>query len=272
MTTKVILAVAALAAFAAPLSATAEELATARKPEAVRPADRLLELSVGAQDLTAGYPSWRDTTLRGIYEVDAHVLQAELSAKREFDESGVFFGLSDTYTINADWYASLAVGAGDGAFYLPQIRADAFVYRKWLAKKNLVSSVGFGYYDAPDGHRDRSLTLAAIYYFDAPWVVEAGVRLNRSDPGSVDTHRQFIAATYGRHRQSLISVRYGWGGEGYQAIGENTSLVDFQSNELSVMWRRWVTPRAGFLVNLERYRNSFYTRSGVSVGIFKQFD
>ena len=232
---------------------------------------RNLELSTGAQSLTAGYGNWQDLTLRGTYGTGAHVLQGELSAQHRFNKDGTFVGISDTYTFNDDWYGSLALGAGDGAFYLPRYRVDATVYRKWLADRQLVSSVGVGYYNAPDGHVDRSLALGLVYYFKAPWIAEGGVRLNSSNPGGIRTQQQFVALTYGRDKQDLVSARYGWGGEGYLALTANTQLINFRSNEASLTWRHWVSPRSGFLVGANRYSNPLYRRTGITAGLFHDF-
>lgn len=232
---------------------------------------RSLQLDTSAQSLSSGYGSWRDLTLRGTYGTGAHVLQGELSAQRRFDKDGIFAGVSDTYTLDEDWYASLALGGGDGAFYLPRYRVDATLYRKLLSSRRLVSSLGLGYYSAPDGHTDRSLSLGLVYYFEAPWIVEGGARFNRSDPGSVQTQQQFVALTYGHIRQDLVSVRYGWGGEGYLATSANTQLVNFKSSEVSASWRHWLNPRSGLLVGLNRYSNPLYKRTGLTVGVFHDF-
>lgn len=232
---------------------------------------RNLELSTGAQRLTNGFGNWRDVTLKGAYGLDKHVLQGELSAHRRFGEEGVFLGVSDTYTFNEDWFGSVAVGAGDGAFYLPRYRVDATLYRKFLPGRNLVGSVGIGHYKAPDGHTDRSVSLGAAYYFEAPWIVEGGVRLNRSNPGSVDTQQQFVAVTWGRNKQDLVTARYGWGDEGYLAIAANRQLVNFESREASITWRHWFNQRTGVLVGANRYTNPLYRRSGVNVGVFHDF-
>ena len=232
---------------------------------------RNLELSTGAQRLTNGFGNWRDVTLKGTYGVDKHVLQGELSAHKRFGENGVFLGLSDTYTFNDDWYGSLAVGVGDGAFYLPRYRVDGTIYRKFLPNRNLVGSVGLGSSKAPSGNSDQSVSLGAADYFEAPWIVEGGVRLNRSNPGSVDTQQQFVAVTYGRSKQDLVTARYGWGEEGYLAIAANRQLVNFKSHETSITWRHWFNPRTGVLVGANRYTNPLYRRSGVNVGIFHDF-
>jgi YaiO family outer membrane protein len=232
---------------------------------------RSLELSAGGQSLSAGYDSWRDLTLRGTYGLPRHLLQGEVSLNRRFNQDGAFLGVSDTYTFNEDWFGTLALGVGDGAFYLPRYRVDATLYKKWLADRSLVSSVGVGYYDAPDGHTDRRLSLGAAYYFASPWIVEGGVRLNSSNPGSVRTQQQFVAVTYGRDKQDLVSARYTWGSEGYLAVAANTQLVNFDSHEASVAWRHWLDQRTGVLVSGNRYTNPLYRRSGINVGIFHDF-
>lgn len=232
---------------------------------------RNLELSTGFQNLTGGFGSWRDVTLRGTYALPSHVLQGEVSANRRFNKDGTFVGLSDTYTINEDWYSSIAVGFGDGAFYLPRYRVDATLYKKWLSDRSLITSVGLGHYKAPDGHTDNSVSLGVVYYFASPWIAEGGVRLNSSNPGGIRTQQQFAALTYGRVKQDLVTVRYAWGGEGYQTIAANTQLVNFTSREASLSWRHWLNPRTGILVGANQYTNPFYNRSGLNIGIFHDF-
>lgn len=227
-----------------------------------------LELTAGLQSLSNGYGSWREVGLRGSYTTGRHVVQGEVATSRRFNENGTFVGVSDTYTFNDDWYGSLGIGAGSGAFYLPKFRIDGTLNRKWLASRRLVTSVGAGYYDAPDGHTDRSLSLGAVYYFEAPWIVEGGVRFNRSSPGGVNTHQQYAAVTYGQQGRDVVTARYAWGGEGYLAVGPTTQLVDFDSDDLSLSWRHWLTSDAGLLVGVNRYKNPLYTRSGANVGVF----
>ena len=232
---------------------------------------RSLELSTGFQNLSAGFGNWRDVTLRGVYGLPSHVLQAEVSATRRFNKDGVFVGLGDTYTFNEDWYANVGVGFGDGAFYLPRYRVDATLYKKWLPQRNLVTSIGAGQYKAPDGHTDNSLSLGLVYYFEAPWVAEVGLRANSSNPGAIKTQQQFLALTYGRVKENLVTVRHAWGSEGYQTIAANTQLVNFASKETSISWRHWFAPRTGVVIGANRYTNPFYNRAGLNIGIFHDF-
>jgi YaiO family outer membrane protein len=232
---------------------------------------RSLEVSFGAQHLSDGYGAWRDVTATGRFGLGPHVLRGEASAMRRFGADGAIVAVGDSYTFDQDWYGSLAVGAGDGAFYLPRVRVDAALSRKLLADRNLVLTVGPGYYHAPDGHTDRSLLLGATYYFTAPWILEGGVRFNASNPGGVHTRQQFVVATWGRHRQDLVVARHTWGSEGYLTISSQTQLVNFRSRETNLSWRHWVTPQSGAVLGLVRYSNPLYLRTGVTVGVFHDF-
>lgn len=233
---------------------------------------RSVEVGFGSQHLTDGFGRWSDVTVLGRFGTGRHVLRGEAAAMRRFGEHGAFVGLGDSYTFNDDWYGSIAVGAGDGAFYLPRVRVDAALSRKLLADRSLVATLGLGYYDAPDGHTDRSLALGATYYFSgAPWVAEGGVRFNASNPGAVRTRQQFIAATWGRDKQDLVAGRYSWGGEGYLSLSSQTQLVNFRSREANLSWRHWFTPRTGAVLGLTRYSNPLYRRTGINVGVFYDF-
>lgn len=230
-----------------------------------------LELSLGAQSLSNGYGDWKDLTIRSAYNVNQHVLQGEVAMSRRFNQDGLFVGVSDTYKFNEDWYGSLSAGVGDGAFYLPRYRVDGAIYRKMLPERNLVGSIGAGYYRAPDRHTDNILSLGLVYYFVSPWVLEGGVRFNNSQPGSINTQQQFVAATYGRDKHDLFIARYGWGKEGYLAIAANSQIVNFKSSEASLTWRHWFNPTTGMLISATRYSNPAYRRSGLNIGLFTSY-
>lgn len=233
---------------------------------------RSMAISVGGHQLSNGYGHWRDARISWVYGSGDHVWQGEIAAKKQFGESGLFAGISNTVTLHPDWYTSLSVGVGDGAFYLPRVRADGALYKKWLSGRNLVTSVGLSYYRAPDVHIDRAVNLGAVWYFEQPWVLEAGVRLNRSNPGQIDTRQRFVAVTYGRHQHDLWTLRHGSGGEGYQSIGPQAALINFRSHQTGATWKHWMTPQGGVQVSFERYRNPYYSRNGLSVAFFHDFN
>lgn len=227
-----------------------------------------LLLYTSAHHLTAGLGNWKEIGVRGTHTTGAHVLQGEVASMRRFGESGNFVGLGDTYAFNPDWFGSLSAGAGDGASYLPRVRVDGFIHRKLLTDRNLIASLGLGYYRAPDGHSDRSASLGATYYFTEPWIVQGEVRFNNSRPGGVNTRQQFLALTWGRDQQTQVTARHAWGGEGYQTIGNGDSLVNFSSHQSSLNLRHWIGADWGVSAGVERYHNPYYNRNGATLALF----
>src|SRR5882672_4507056 len=102
----------------------------------------------------------------------------------EFDDNGQFVSLGNVHNFNEDWFSNISLGFGGDGFFLPEHRIDAFINRKWLDRKQLITTLGIGEYDAMDVHEDKSVFLGATYYFETPWIVQGGVRFNESDPGS----------------------------------------------------------------------------------------
>ena len=103
------------------------------------------------------------------------------------------------------------------------------------------------------------------------WIVEGGVRLNNSSPGSVNSVAQFLAVTQGRDRHHYLILRLGAGHEAYELIAPSSALVNFPSQEVSLTWRQWLSRDWGFTLGGGYYRNSAYRRTGVTVGSFKTF-
>nr|WP_311530474.1 YaiO family outer membrane beta-barrel protein [uncultured Ralstonia sp.] len=231
-----------------------------------------LEGGIGHANLTGGNADWNDQYLRGgVHLTPKDYVTSEVSHQSHFGDHGTFVGLGYTRTFNDDWYGFLSAGTSTGGFFLPRYRIDGNLYRKLLEKKNLVVNIGFTYYRAREIYTDKTLLLGATYYFEAPWIIQIGARLNRSDPGSVRSNRGVIAVTYGRNKDQYITLMYDTGREAYQLTGGATLLNDFTSHETSLTWRRWITRQWGFNLRAIYYENPFYKRKQVEGGIFYEF-
>jgi YaiO family outer membrane protein len=237
-----------------------------------RPVTGFVEAGAGYHGLSGANPSWSDQYLRSHLDLTAvDGVDLEASHQDHFDDQGTFLGAGYTRVLDDRWYASGFVGTGVGGFFLPRLRVDGFLNRKWLDGGPLVTTVGVGFARAQDVHRDGSLLLEATYWFRAPFVVNAGTRLNLSDPGGVLTARGFGAVTYGREKRHWITLRVDGGEEGYQLVGPETVLTRFSSVEASAIWRQWLTRSVGFDLRGSRYANPSYTRTGVQLGVFWDF-
>ena len=236
---------------------------------------RQLEASVGQQHLSQGYAPWHEASLRGLYQQGDHLWSAELLHAERFNERGSYVGLQDRIHLAPRWDVSLGYGLGDGSNWLPRDRLDGFVHHTWGEQQNWVTHLGTGYYRAPDEHRDRwgSLGLSAWLepYLKSPWVAQGEVRWTESNPGSVHTQQYFVALTWGRHRQTQLTLRHGWGREGWQSLGDDRSLVDFASRQSTLTLQHWLAPDRGFRVVADQYRNDQYRRQGLNVVLFKEW-
>ena len=229
---------------------------------------RGVETYIAYNRLNSGYKQWREIGIRGLYERGRHLIFAEAAAINRFNESGNYLAIGDTITLNDDWYTALTLGAGSGANFLPDYRIDGFINRKFLADRSLIGTLGLGYSKIPDGHSNNLQNIGVTYYFETPWVVQGGVTRTTSNPGDVQTTQKFVAATWGQQKKTLLTGRYGWGREGWLALGDSNFVSNFSSHQTSVAMRKWLGSAWGTNVGYEQYKNPFYTRKGLNLSIF----
>ena len=221
--------------------------------------------------LTNGYGSWYGGYTRGVYQRGNDVLNGEINGEHEFGDAGAYFAVGDTHTFNPDWYGALTIGTSAGGFFWPRYVGTANLNKKWLHRKQWITTGGVSYFAAKDVHRDSSVFLGTTYYFEKPWIVEEGVYFNISNPGMVFAPAGFVAVTKGRDKQQYLTVRAGYGEEAYQLVGPTATLTQFNSQTLTITWRKWMGPAWGMNFMGDYYHSPFYMRGGSSFGLFKEF-
>lgn len=243
-------------------------------PAAAAPDNTLtnyVEVGGSYRQLSNDFGDWSGGYARGVFAEGKNIWNGEVNGQHEFGAGGVYLAAGDTYNFNSDWYGSLTLGSSVGGFFWPRFRADAFVNRKLLSRKQLIATLGYGYYASKDVHRDQSVFFGTTYYFQKPWIIEDGIRLNVSNPGVVFSPAGFVAITEGRNQHHYVTVNAGFGEEAYQIVGPSTVLSRFQSQNLTITWRQWTGKTWGFNFVADYYHSPFYQRGGGSFGLFKQF-
>lgn len=255
-----------------PTAAAVVEPAAAGQPEAkTKLLTNYVETGGTYMTLTNGYGRWDGGYARAVYQSGHDVWNGEINGEQEFGDGGVYFAAGDTHTFNPDWYAALTLGTSAGGFFWPRFCANAFLNKKWLHRKQWVTTGGFGYNMAKDVHRDNVFFLGTTYYFEKPWIVEEGVYFNVSNPGTVFAPAGFVAVTKGRDKQQYLTVRAGYGEEAYQLVGPTVTLTQFNSQTLTITWRKWMGTAWGMDFVGDYYHSPFYMRGGSSFGLFKEF-
>jgi YaiO family outer membrane protein len=223
------------------------------------------------RQLTNGYGDWSGGYARGVLAAGNNIWNAEINGQHEFNDGGVYLTAGDTFNFNSDWYASLTLGSSIGGFFWPRFRADSFLNRKWSARKQFITTLGYGYYASKDVHRDQSVFAGTTFYFNGPWILEDGVRFTVSNPGAVFSPAGFVAVTQGRNKHHYVTLNAGFGQEAYQLVGPTTVLTRFPSQNMTITWRQWMGKKWGFNLVADYYHSPFYERGGGSFGFFKEF-
>lgn len=226
--------------------------------------------SVG--QLSAGLPDANALVLRGTWDFEGgNVLRAEVLEESKFGTRGGLGGVGFVSVLSPDWSLAGNLAFGHGGPNWATTRGDVEVSAKWAEARHLVTRVAL-YQARFEGERsDTGLRLALVNYLPNALVLEAGITLNVSEPGSVNSQMPFLSATMGHEGVQYVSLRISSGSEAYQALGAGQQLVDFRSRSIGLGWRRWVHRQRGFIVQAEHYTNPSYERNTLGAGVFIQW-
>jgi len=256
-----------------PLLAAALLAATAAMAQTAESTPRTTwDLATTHSRLSAGLPDGESVNLRAAIALPhGNSLQAEMLDERKFGQHGGVVALAFTGSISPLWYATATVVGGHGGPNWANAKVDAQISRKWLSQQQLVTSVA-GFRAEYDGNRsDEGLRLSAALYLPVAAVLEAGITLNVSQPGRVDSHMPYASVTLGQEGRQYFVLRASSGTEAYQAIGSTAQLVNFHSQSQGATWRYWLGPRWGVTAQAEHYRNPTYQRNTLGAGLFAQW-
>jgi YaiO family outer membrane protein len=183
-----------------------------------------------------------------------------------------------TRTLSESWYAQLSAGGSAGGFFLPKFRTDGLINRKFLPKRQLILSAGLGFDQSKTVNHDERFQIGGMYYFEHPFVLQAGMMWTHANPGSILARTQFIALNEGHEKEHYFSIRYGWGREGYEVIGGPSTfspaysvLFNFPVQDISGTWRQWIGPNWGMNFNIDHHQEPAYHRFGGTFGVFLDF-
>lgn len=246
-------------------------MAVPARPAAAQGAAGWLQAEGYYHHVTNDFGDWKGVAFRAVVPSGfRNIWYGDLLIQEAFEDGGVYAVVSNRHVFSPSWFSFASLGGGTGDFYFPDLRADAGVGRAWGASKTLVTTLGATYINSKDVYEDFALSATVASYH--PGVTfEVGGRLNWSWPDAVGSERIFGAVTLGRERQRLIVVRVGTGTEGYQLTGDVETQRRFSSTAVYVNWRQWLNRRVGIFAGGEWYDNPFYTRTGVTLGVFRHW-
>lgn len=237
----------------------------------VRLLTNFVEVGGSYEQLSSNYGRWSGGYFRAVFSAGKNTLTAEVNGQHEFGDRGTYIDAGDTFDFGDAWYASFTMGSSVGGVFWPRSRLDSFLNRKWLGRRQLITTFGYGYDHAKDVHSDHNYFVGTTYYFNAPWILEDGIRFNVSNPGTVLSPSAFIALTRGTDKKYYVTLNAEAGQEAYQVVGATSVLTRFPSQTATLTWRQWVGRSWGFNLIADIYHSPYYHRGGGSLGFFKDF-
>ncbi len=231
-----------------------------------------VEAGVNYHNVSNNQGNWSGQFIAGQVQTDPwNRWNAQLQHQKAFHDEGYLVAVGNTHTFDEEWFSNVGIALGTNANFLSRFRADAAINRRWPGMQNLVTTAGLSYSRAENTYSSTGLLLGASYYFNAPWVIQGGVRLDRSDPGSVYGYSTFGAVTYGYQKRFFLTATAGYGREAYQLLGAGAVVNEFNSHNFGLNWRQWIGEDWGFNLGSEYYTNPAYHRTGGTFSIFKEF-
>ncbi len=226
-----------------------------------------LEANVFAQAVSNGFGDWSGVYVRGVQAGPTRTLYGEVLALDAFTERGVQVGA----TVRQDWktrvFAILGANVGNGAPILPKGRIDGVVGVRFGARREWQATAGGSYVKSTTALYDRAATASLAWYAPKALLLEAGARVNSSNPGDIQSRRLFGVAVLTPSPRRSLSVRAIGGTEGWQIVSASTTLRKFSSEEFSLAWREKLSTHWALSAQGDAYRNPFYTRRGVTLGV-----
>ena len=231
-----------------------------------------IELGGSRSSLSGGLTDWTDAYLRAFLSGGSNGFSGEFSRQQRWGELGYWYSLGWTRTITENWYSELTAGTSStGGRFLPKYRFDGMIHRKLLPRKQLVVSAGGGYDKSKDVNTARRFHVGGAYYFEWPFVIQAGVTRTYAQPGSAQATSEFLALTQGHEKEHYITVRAELGREAYELLGGPQTLFNFPIHNYSASYRQWIGVNWGVNLSFEHDGNPYYKRNGGVVGIFFDF-
>lgn len=241
--------------------------ASAQAPLAGGFPGRRIEANALYQPVTNDYGDWQGGYVRAVMPGVRDTWYADALALSAFGERGVQVGAAQRHDWSPRFFQFLGASIGSGAAIMPRVRADASLGARWGAARRLQTTAGLSYVRSVTELYDVAALASVAWYAPGGLMLESGVRYNVSRPGDIRSQRVFASSAWTPSPRRTISARVFTGSEGWQTVRTGATLTRFNSQEYALAWREKVLGPVAISVQGDLYRNPFYTRSGITLGV-----
>lgn len=200
------------------------------------------------------------------------LVYAQLTGHSRKEGGGLQAGFGVIKDWNKSFFTNTSIGTGTNVSFLPSYSIDHDFNFKFGKDKRYIWSVGGAYIKYHTDQSDLILKTGVAAYLNK-WVLDYHVYRNISNPGSVESFSHRFSIAYGLPKRSWTTLTYSFGRQAYLAAALATpSLVNNESQFVSLNYRRWLGPHHGFIAEVN-YLNLIeaYNKLGFSLGFFREY-
>lgn len=237
-------------------------------PISVR-AQTSVEVTGGTTSLSNGLGTHSSSGVRLRHQQPRDIWYLGVSRETRLNKTGWLGNVSNTHMLSSIWTSHLSATAGTDVFYLPRYRFDGQLARKlggpraWIVTGSLMHSA------ARDEHSDVGAGVGVARFLTPALAVDASVMWKRTMPEDFISRRQNAGVAW-YHPQREVSVRTGFGEEGFQLVSADSVLVGFNSHDVTGRWLEWISATVGIAISATYYGNADYHSSGYSATVVKR--
>ena len=228
---------------------------------------RWIEANALAQNVTNGYGDWRGAYVRGVRPSTRDTWYVDVLALHAFRENGIQLGAAHRHDWTGRVFQMVGASVGNGASIMPRARGDAALGLRLGAQRRWQATGGVSFVKSVTELSDLAGIASLAWYAPHNLMIEVGGRYNSSRPGNIQSHRLSTTTVWTPSATRTFSLRGIGGSEGWQIVRTGTTLTRFRSQETTFAWREKVTDDLALNAQVDWYRNPYYTRSGVTVGV-----
>jgi YaiO family outer membrane protein len=228
-----------------------------------------VELISGRSQVTGSHGHNTSFGVRVRHQRARDIWYLGVSHESAFGDDGWLGNISNTHTFNDKWSSHLSATTSMDAFFLPRYRFDAQLARRFGPKRVWQVTGSAMTRAAQDEHRDVGAGVGVFRFLPGGFAAETSVFWTHTSPEDIVTRRHHVGVMwFGRGRE--LSARVGFGKESYMPIRPDSTMVAFNSYDVTGRWVEPISATVAVAITGTYYDNPHYRGTGYSVGVVKR--
>jgi YaiO family outer membrane protein len=237
-------------------------------PEAVA-AQTSVELISGTSQVSGSTNNHTSFGIRVRHQRPRDIWYFGVSRESAYGDEGWLGNISNTHTFNDKWRSHLSATTSMDAFFLPRYRFDAQLSRGFGPQRVWQITGSAMTRAAQDEHRDVGGGVGVFRFLPGGFAAETSVFWTHTSPEDIVTRRHHVGVMwFGRGRE--LSARVGFGKESYLPITADSTMVAFNSYDVTGRWVEPISTTVAVAISATYYDNPHYRSTGYSVGVVKR--